>query len=190
VLLFLDTETTGFPKDYKAPVSDVKNWPRLVQIAWLLTDVSGNEVKCAEHIIRPNGFTIPTDASRVHGITTEIAMKAGADLKLVLDAIAKDLSSATVLIAHNIRYDENILGAEFLRMGYPNHIETKPRKCTMQSSTNFCRISGPYGYKWPKLEELYGKLFREDFDDAHDALADVKACAKCYFELRRIGVMS
>ena len=189
MLLFFDTETTGIPKNYKAPVSDLENWPRLVQLAWLLTDDEGNEVKSTEHIIRPDGFAIPIDASRVHGITTEIAIKSGVDLKPVLESIAKDLAGASTLIAHNMQFDEKILGAEFLRSGYPNHVEEKSRQCTMQSSTKFCGISGPYGYKWPKLEELHRKLFQENFKDAHNALADVKACARCYFELKRIGVM-
>jgi hypothetical protein len=34
--LFFDTETTGLPKSWKAPVTDVNNWPRLVQLAFLL----------------------------------------------------------------------------------------------------------------------------------------------------------
>jgi DNA polymerase III epsilon subunit-like protein len=188
--LFFDTETTGIPKNYKAPVSDLKNWPRLVQIAWLATDDKGNELKSAEHVIKPDGFSIPADASKIHGITDDIAGSVGVALKPVLEAIIEDLSKAVALIAHNIQFDEKILGAELLRMGYPNHVAVKPRKCTMQSSTDLCRIPGPYGYKWPKLQELYQKLFHEDFDNAHNALADVRACARCYFELRQIGVMA
>ncbi|RJP92462.1 MAG: 3'-5' exonuclease [Desulfobacteraceae bacterium] len=187
--LFFDTETTGIPKDYNAPVSDIKNWPRLVQIAWLVTDKNGNEIKSAEYIIKPNGFSIPEEVAKIHGITNELASRSGVDLKPVLEEITIDISTAMVLVAHNMKFDEKILGAEFLRMGYLNHIDEKPRKCTMQSSTNFCQIPGPYGNKWPKLQELYKKLFREDFDNAHNALADVRACSKCYFELRRIGVM-
>jgi DNA polymerase III epsilon subunit-like protein len=187
--LFFDTETTGIPKNYKAPVSDLKNWPRLVQIAWLVTDQSGNEVKSVEYIIKPDGFTIPADAARIHGITNEIASQSGVGLKPVLEEITADISGAAVLIAHNMQFDEKILGAEFLRMGHINHLDGKARKCTMQSSTDYCKIPGPYGNKWPKLDELYKKLFRESFAGAHNALADVRACSRCYFELRRIGVM-
>lgn len=188
--LFFDTETTGIPKNYKAPVTDLKNWPRLVQLAWLITDNNGNEAKAAEYIIKPDGFSIPEEASRIHGITDEYANRSGVDLKPVLEEIKADISKALVLIAHNMQFDEKILGAEFLRMGDLNHIDTKPRECTMLSSTNFCEIPGPYGNKWPKLQELHARLFQEGFDDAHNALADVRACSKCYFELRRIGVMA
>lgn len=188
--LFFDTETTGIPKNYKAPVSDLKNWPRLVQIAWLVADATGNEIASTEHIVKPNGFTIPPDAAKVHGITTELALQQGLDINVILDSIVKDIAKASVLIAHNMQFDEKILGAEFLRSGYPNHVEAKQRKCTMQSATNYCRISGPYGYKWPSLQELYVKLFHEEFKGAHHALVDVRACAKCYFELKRLKVMT
>jgi len=188
-LLFFDTETTGLPKDYKAPASALANWPRMIQIAWLLTDNSGNEIKGAEYIIKPSGFTIPESASRIHGITTDIANRKGAELFSVLNIFIEDLRYATTLIAHNISFDEKIVGAEFLRNGLTNHIESKPRKCTMTSSTQYCAIPGNYGYKWPKLEELYSKLFGSNFVGAHNALADVQACAKCYFKLRQIGIM-
>lgn len=188
--LFFDTETTGVPKNYKAPASDTRNWPRLVQLAWLLTDASGAEVSCGEFIIKPDGFTIPVEAARIHGITTEIAAAQGVDLKTAVDAIVAEIEKATVLIAHNVQFDEKILGAELLRLGYANHVEAKPRKCTMQASTNYCKLPGPYGYKWPKLQELHQKLFSESFEGAHRALTDVRACARCYFELVRLGVLN
>jgi DNA polymerase III epsilon subunit-like protein len=84
-------------------------------------------------------------------------------------------------------FDEKILGAEFLRMGMKNPIPSKQKICTMESTTNFCALHGPYGYKWPKLSELHRKLFRCDFEEAHNAAVDITATAKCFWELRRIG---
>ena len=188
--LFFDTETTGIPRNYKAPVSDLRNWPRLVQLAWLLADDEAREVASAQYIVKPGGFTIPSDASRIHGITTEMAMGQGVALEEVLAAIASDISQASVLIAHNMPFDEKILGAEFLRAGRPNIVESKTRRCTMQESTDYCRLPGPYGYKWPTLPELYTQLFGMPFGGAHQALADVRACARCYFELKRLKVMA
>jgi DNA polymerase III subunit epsilon len=187
--LFFDTETTGIPKNYKAPVTDLENWPRMVQVAWLVVDESGAEISSAEHILKPNGFTIPLDAAKVHGITTEIAMERGVEVRGVLELIAKDISTAKILIAHNMAFDEKILGAEFLRAGFANHLDATTRRCTMQSATDFCRLPGPYGFKWPTLNELHKKLFRESFRGAHQALVDVRACAKCFFELRKLKVM-
>ena len=188
--LFFDTETTGIPRNYRAPASDLRNWPRLVQIAWLLADERKNEVASAEYIVKPDGFTIPGDAARIHGITTELALRHGVDLKTVLEAITPDIRRASVLIAHNIQFDEKILGAEFLRAGRPNLVESRERRCTMQEATNHCRLPGPYGYKWPTLGELHLKLFGEPPEGAHHALVDVRACARCYFELKRLKVMA
>lgn len=188
--LFFDTETTGVPKNYRAPASDTANWPRLVQLAWLLTDDKGAEVNHGELIVKPEGFAIPAEASRIHGITTERAREEGVELKTAVDAILADIRKARVLIAHNVQFDEKILGAELHRLGYENHVEAKPRRCTMHSSTDYCRLPGPYGYKWPKLQELHQKLFNEAFDGAHRALTDVRACARCYFELVRLGVLN
>ncbi len=187
--LFFDTETTGIPKNYKAPISDSRNWPRLVQLAWLITDEQGAEYKSAEYIIKPQGFAIPKEAVRIHGISNDLANREGADLGPVLEEIIADLAQALVLIAHNMEFDEKIVGAEFFRSGHPNHLAKKKKSCTMKSATDFCQIPGNYGYKWPSLVELHQKLFREKFDDRHKALADVRACARCYFELRRLGVM-
>jgi len=92
-----------------------------------------------------------------------------------------------VLVAHNMSFDEKIVGAEFLRVGMPNSIPAKRKICTMESTTNFCAIDGPYGYKWPKLSELYYKLFKTGFEEAHNAAVDITATVKCFWELKRIG---
>ena len=188
--LFFDTETTGIPRNYKAPASEFKNWPRLVQIAWLLADEQANQIASAQYIVKPDGFTIPKDATKVHGITTEMAVQNGTDLKSILTTIEPSIEKASVLVAHNMQFDEKILGAEFLRAGRPNFVESKERRCTMQATTNYCRLPGPHGYKWPTLQELHMKLFNETFKGAHQALIDVHACARCYFELKRLKVMA
>jgi DNA polymerase-3 subunit epsilon len=188
--LFFDTETTGIPRNYKAPASDVENWPRLVQLAWVLADDEAHEVASSQFIVKPEGFTIPNDAVRIHGITTEMAMQRGAGLREVLAAITPDIRKASVLVAHNMPFDEGILGAEFLRVGQPNLVESRVRRCTMQETTDYCRLPGRYGYKWPTLPELHMTLFRTPFEGAHQALVDVRACARCYFELKRLKVMA
>jgi len=155
-----------------------------------MADEQANEVVSAEYIVKPNGFIIPEDAAKVHGITTKFAGQNGVDLTTILNSLASTIASASVLIAHNIQFDEKILGAELLRAGLPNLVPTKQQKCTMQEATNYCRLPGPYGYKWPTLEELHVKLFNVPLTSAHRALADVHACARCYFELKRLKIMT
>lgn len=187
--LFFDTETTGLPKNWKAPLEDLTNWPRLVQLAWLLYDKSGNMIAAKDYIIQPNGFTIPAEASKVHGISTERAISEGMPLQFVLMEFEKDIRRSEFLVAHNMSFDEKIVGAEFLRLHLPNIVANKQRICTMQKATNFCAIPGPYGYKWPKLSELHIKLFNRDFEEAHNAAVDISATAKCFWELKRIGII-
>jgi DNA polymerase III epsilon subunit-like protein len=185
--LFFDTETTGLPKSWKAPVTDLNNWPRLVQLAFLLYDNNGNKISSGDFIIKPEGFTIPSNASRVHGITTERALREGEQLSAVLIQFDGLIQQADWLVAHNMSFDEKILGAEFLRNKMNNPIPNKSKICTMEKTTIFCAINGPYGYKWPKLSELHYKLFRTNFEEAHNAAADIQATARCFWELKRMG---
>ncbi len=185
--LFFDTETTGLPKNWKAPVSDLKNWPRLVQLAFLMYDNEGNQVAAGDYIIKPEGFTIPIDSSKIHGITTQQAIAEGQTLLMVLQEFQTMIDQANYLVAHNMSYDEKIMGAEFLRNAMPDIVAKKKKICTMQSTTDFCAIQGPYGYKWPKLSELHYKLFNKGFEEAHNAAVDITATARCFWELKRIG---
>ncbi len=187
--LFFDTETTGLPRNWKAPVTDLNNWPRMIQIAWILCDNNGNRIETDDFIIKPENFKIPLDASRVHGITTEKAISEGEDLENVLIKFNKLVEQADFIVAHNISFDEKIIGAELLRKGIRSDFGRKRKLCTMKASTDYCKIPGPYGYKWPKLSELHIKLFGEDFDEAHDASADINATEKCFWKMRKIGLI-
>jgi len=190
--LFFDTETTGLPKNWQAPISDLDNWPRIVQLAWILSDEKENEIFKQNYIIKPEGFLIPEESSRVHGISTEQALKEGVDLESALKHFKKDLEKSSLLVAHNINFDFKIISAEFLRKKINSEILDNIFKlCTMESTTNYCQIEKErgYGYKWPRLDELHWKLFKEGFDDAHNALADVQACARCFFEIKKRGII-
>ena len=188
--LFFDTETTGLPRNFKAPVSDLFNWPRLVQLAYLYYDKEGNLISSRDYIIKPDGFIIPRDASRIHGITTEVAAAKGRSLQYVLNDFHQLISDAKCLVAHNMNFDEKIIGAEFLRNGMENPFPSKNKICTMQSTVDFCAIPGYYGYKWPRLSELHYKLFKTNFDEAHNAAVDITMTAKCFWELQRRGELA
>lgn len=178
--LFFDTETTGLPKNWKAPITDLENWPRLVQLAWLVYDNIGNKISTKNFIVKPSGFIISEESTKIHGITHELALKSGFEITEVLNEFIQDVNVANCLVAHNMSFDEKIIGAEFLRFKMDNNIASKKKLCTMMNSTNFCKISGPYGNKWPKLSELHFKLFKTDFSEAHNALVDIEITAKCF----------
>lgn len=187
--LFFDTETTGLPRNWRAPVTDLNNWPRMVQIAWILSKGNGTHIEAGDFIIKPENFVIPLSTSKVHGITTAKALREGKDLREILLKFNELVEEAEFLVAHNISFDEKILGAELLRKNIQSNFFKKKKLCTMQASTNYCRIPGPYGFKWPKLSELHTRLFGVDFDEAHNAAVDIGATEKCFWEMRRRGLI-
>ncbi|UOE39889.1 DNA polymerase III subunit alpha [Chryseobacterium suipulveris] len=191
MFLIFDTETTGLPKNFNAPLSDSENWPRMVQIAWQLHDKDGNLLENQDYIIKPEGYDIPFNAARIHGISTKIAMEEGRDLAEVLEEFREVLKKVQVVVGHNIDFDYKIVGAEFFRKEIENTLEAIPTADTMELGTEFCQLPGGKGgkYKSPKLEELYQKLYGEKFDEAHNAAADVNATAQIFFEMMRIGII-
>lgn len=179
--LFFDCETTG-KANFKAPAS-APGQPRIVQLAALLTNDEGDELQSLNLIIRPHGFKIPSEASAIHGITDEIASMMGVDISDALLIMRRWWSLAHCVVAHNKSFDLLMLDIEAHHLGreWPMaHGEF----CTMQAMTSVCQLPGNYGdFKWPKLQEAYKHAFGVEFDGAHDALADVRACAKVYFWL-------
>jgi DNA polymerase-3 subunit alpha len=191
MFLIYDTETTGLPKDYNAPLTDSDNWPRMVQISWQLHDELGNLSEVKNYIIKPEGYEIPYAVVKVHGITTERALAQGVELSKVLNEFNQALRKSKFVVGHNIEFDNNIIGAEFHRKNIHTPLFERKTLDTKNESTDFCALPGGKGgkFKWPKLEELHEILFKEKFDMAHNAAADVEATARCFLELIRINVI-
>jgi len=188
--LFFDTETTGLPKNYYAPSSDLDNWScRLVQLSWIMKDDNKTLLSQGDFIIKPDGFTIPKESSDVHGITTEIAEKNGVDLKKAVYYFLGACKMADLIVGHNVNYDMHVVGAELIRTWGKDYIENLATADTMLASIDLCKIPGKYGYKYPKLMELHRKLFGCDFDNAHNSFADISATEKCFWELKDRGMI-
>ncbi|MGA1776166.1 MAG: DNA polymerase III subunit alpha [Flavobacteriaceae bacterium] len=186
--LIFDTETTGLPKRWDAPLSDSENWPRCIQIAWQIHDASGELIAHQDYLIQPTGFTIPFDSEQVHGISTALAEEQGVSLSEVLEDFQAAIKGVAFVVGHNISFDRNIMGAEFLRQGLEDPLEGKSviDTCTEETAT-LCKLAGGRGgkFKLPTLGELYVHLFQEQFEEAHNATADVEATARAFFELLR-----
>ena len=190
MFLIFDTETTGLPQNYNAPVSDTDNWPRMVQLAWEIHNKTGKLIEAKNYIIKPVGFNIPFSAEKVHGISTEKALNEGFDLNFVLNEFNLALEKSSLIVGHNIEFDLKIVGAEYFRTGIENFLEKKNSICTMETSTDYCALPGGKSgkYKWPNLAELHNKLFNEGFEEAHNASADVAATSRCFLELVRLDI--
>ncbi len=188
--LVFDTETTGLPKNFNAPVSDSENWPRMVQISWQLHDDYGNLIENQDYIIKPEGYDIPFNVAKIHGITTELAHKEGRDLVEVLNEFNEVLKKTKFGVGHNIEFDYNIVGAEFFRKQIKTNLAELPQADTMHLGTDFCAIPTKGGkFKKPKLGELYEILYGEKFAEAHNAAADVNATAQVFFEMLRRDII-
>jgi DNA polymerase III subunit alpha len=191
MFLIFDTETTGLPLRDNAPIEDLNNWPRIVQIAWQVHDKTGKLLEVENIIIRPDGFEIPYAAEKVHGISTEMARTSGVPVEEALKKFAGSIESCSFIIGHNVKFDLNITAAELLRAGIENKLLSTTSVCTMELTRDFCKLPGRgTRYKAPKLEELYRILFSESFAEAHNASADVNATARTFFELYRQRVIS
>ncbi|MEZ4947739.1 MAG: DNA polymerase III subunit alpha [Cyclobacteriaceae bacterium] len=191
--LIFDTETTGIPHNKTAPITDLDNWPRLVQLAWQLHDNKGGLLSQHSYIIQPDGFDIPFNAEQIHGISTKRAQEEGIELSKVMEIFIKDLDRTKLLVGHNIEFDINIIGAEYIRQSLqPDFFLSLERLDTGIASTEFCQLKGGIGgrLKMPRLNELHHKLFGKDIEDAHDAAYDVDATARSFFGLIKEKVVS
>ncbi|MBT8290385.1 MAG: DNA polymerase III subunit alpha, partial [Muriicola sp.] len=186
--LIFDTETTGLPKRWNAPVTDVDNWPRCVQLAWQLHDEMGNLLEQHDYLIKPEGYDIPYDAEQIHGISTLLAEKEGIPLTEALELFNAALGKTRFVVGQNVGFDINITGAEYHRAGVETTLLNLPVLDTCTEDTALlCQIPGGRGgkFKLPTLTELHEHLFQEPFSEAHNAAADVEATSRCFFELIR-----
>jgi DNA polymerase-3 subunit alpha len=191
--LIFDTETTGLPKRWGAPISDTDNWPRCIQIAWQLHDDMGNLLENQDYLVKPEGFNIPYDAERIHGISTELAEEKGIELQHILEKFNAALVKAKFIVGQNVGFDINIMGCEFYRMGIQSPMAQMPvlDTCT-EVTASLLKLPGGRGgkFKLPTLTELHSYLFNMSFDEAHNATADVEATTRCFLELIRREVFT
>ena len=181
---FFDSETTGLvPKgaDYK---TDYNEFPHIVQLGWILNGIE------KEYIIKPDGWVIPDEAAAIHGITTEIALAKGVPFEGVIKEFIADCKASKVIVGFNIYFDTSILKANILRFGdmefYNNDVDPAldkyKRVDVMRKVIKFVdapKADGKKGAKFPKLTELYAKIFGTEYAGAHGALADVRALVAC-----------
>ena len=191
--IIFDTETTGLPRNWNAPITDTSNWPRVIQIAWQLHDEMGSVIEHKDFLIRPEGFDIPFDAEKIHGISTELATEHGDSLEDVLYLFNEALAKAKFVVGQNVGFDINVLGCEFVRMNTESIMASMPvlDTCT-EVTAELCKLPGGRGgrFKLPTLTELHQFLFQEKFADAHNATVDVEVTTRCFFELLRLDHFS
>jgi DNA polymerase-3 subunit alpha len=200
--LVFDTETTGLSKTQIISPSTIHLWPHVVQFSYIVFDTESNEiVKIKDSIIKvPDGFTITEENAKIHGITTEISLAKGVDLLPVLEEFFADFDTSDHIVGHNVSFDINMIKAELQRLimnssdkklqEYLTTINTSTKfYCTMQETIELCAIEmkDKYGRpykKFPKLVELYQKMFGVTPKNLHNSLNDVIVCLRCFIKLK------
>lgn len=187
MILFMDFETSGLP-DFNQRARH-ESQPHIVQLAAILTDDSGDVLESHNCIVKPDGWTIPKEASDLHGITDEIA-QIGLPEKIVASLLFEMVKKSTLIVAHNITFDKFIARIALRRHELFTDTEDAwwkalPTFCTMRSMTDICKLPGKFAgrFKWPSLQESHLHAFGKPFDGAHNAMADVLACKDIYFWL-------
>lgn len=181
LILFLDTETTGLPTKRQDAIIESNVWPDIVSVAWVLTDEAGRILRTFYTIVKPDGWTITPDSTRIHGISHEVAEKSGMNFTLVMDTLQAMLGIADRVVCHNVHFDSNvIMNAFHWRMCRPVGYKDcfKDTYCTME-------MGKKVGHKFPKLAQLYQDLFKKPPTvELHNALNDTILCMKVYFALQ------
>lgn len=185
ITVYFDTETTGLP-DFNKRASDPSQ-PHLVQLAMVKIKDDCETLEQFNEIISPDGWEIPLEASKVHGITQEKAQAEGIPEKSAAQAFLQFIDGMDLLVAHNLKFDKFLLRIALRRYGLLSDEQDEwwkalPTFCTMEATTPICRIPGNRvgAFKWPRLQEAHKFAFGCEFLDAHDALADVLACARIH----------
>lgn len=192
-IIVFDTETTGLPKKRHGLIEDDKNWPHMVQLAWLVVE-RRRISKHSSYIIKlREDRKIPEASTKIHKITNEDMDLYGVDINGVLEEFMSDLKNTTFLVAHNLKFDYKIMQVELFRnkMFKEMKLMKVPRKyCTMLKAHDKYKMRSPRTgrivKKYPKLSELYKLLFADKLnnDVLHDALIDSLVCLRCFYKMR------
>ncbi|HCX20391.1 MAG: DNA polymerase III subunit epsilon [Flammeovirgaceae bacterium] len=184
-LLFLDTETSGIPISLNAPINDLDNWPFVLQLAWVIYSSNGELIKKENHFVWEEEIFINESSTKVHGITHDELQEKGEDRKSVMRLLASDLRKyKPLIIGHFVEFDSKMVQVAFYRSGLKNLISQQQHFCTMLASKKYALAANS---TYPKLEELYHRLFHEVMRDKHNAMHDAEATARCFFQLKEKG---
>lgn len=188
MFLLFDISTNGKPKNWKAHYTDTFSWPKLLHIAWLLYDKTGNLTEEAEFLINPMAMELDPDALKRAGLKEEQLEADSVDIKKVLSEFCTVVDKAMYIFAFNLQYSENVMLAELYRNNMDHKFMQAERFCLMRESTYFCKIMGRDGrYKWPSLTELHAKLFNVGYEGVGNAQKDIMAISRCFNRLLNLG---
>ena len=193
--LFYDTETTWLTNN---GALDSETQPHIVQLAARIVDLETRQTtQSIDLIVIPHKWSVSDRAADVHGITTERAMSIGSLSEFELIKLFLSLSiKCPTRIAHNQAFDEKIINIgierfkEGLRGSFVQHFQNEQKaECTAKMATPILKLpptkrmlaAGRDNHKTPNLGECHYHFTGKEIVDAHNAMADVRACIATYF---------
>jgi DNA polymerase III epsilon subunit-like protein len=203
-VLVFDTETTGLPKTRQIDSEHLHLWPYIVQFSYVVYDICSNKViKIVDEYVKiPENIIIPDECIKIHGVTNDMCKQKGKNISNLLDDFYNDFKNCERIVGHNLNFDLNMIKVELLRITktdiyknildaetykniYVELISTKKNYCTMQETITYCNLKsidkkGKEFIKFPKLSELYQKMFGTVPLNLHNSLNDVIICLRCY----------
>ena len=199
-VIVFDTETTGLP-ERNAPFTSTNKWPYIIQLSYALYDISTNNIYINDGYIKiDDNIEISKESQKIHGITKEKLDNEGMNIKYALMQFNNMFCDADLVIGHNLEFDKNMIIVESLRNNIDqyftyyetkNHKFKKPEYCTMKNTAKFCGIIktnklGKEYFKYPKLIELYRRLFPQEKDpkNLHNSLFDILVTLRCYLKYK------
>jgi len=197
-VLIFDTETTGLPL-WSSPSED-PGQPHLCQFtAAGFDDQTGDEYEYVDMIVKPDGWIIPPDMTRLHGISQERALAEGVPEIDAARAFYRMARAADRVSGFSVDFDIRILRIAMKRAGIPDDaleafsgMVKEKKHDVKRQCTPVCKIPPSHkmmaagrktGFKEPTLIEAVKIILGEDFPDAHDARADVLATIRLYRHL-------
>ncbi len=187
--LILDASANGRPKSYKAPLDDTYNWPRLMHLSWIILDQDLKPVEDNDMLIQPQGYTPTPSALKSHHLEEDTLRNSTHTIEETLDVLAGSIGSADYVLAHNLQYNEGIIGSEYYRLSKSSPLISAEKYCLMQEATYFCKLRGKRGYKWPSLQEMHTIMFKQGYTPAGHARADAIAASRCFIYLMKAGAL-
>jgi len=182
----IDTETSGL-FDFSKP-AEADGQPRLASLAIILLDDAFVETGRHDIFIKPDGWTMGTEAGSVNGLTNEILNERGIPILSALTVYNQILDQDRAIVAFNAQFDTKVMRGELRRAGLPDRFETTPNICVMRASTDIVKApkkSGS-GYKFPKLSEACAH-FGIKIAEQHTAMGDAEAAAEVFRKLKALG---
>ena len=184
--LIFDCTPISKPINLKAPFTETSQWPRLLHISWILLNEEFKPIEDFDCVVKPESGTLSEDTLKWSRLDQEDIEKKGVEVEYILNKFNESVDKALYIFAHNLKTQESVLAAEYIRNTIDQNLFLKDRFCLMEEATYYCKLpSKTGGYKWPSLSELHAVCFNTTFTPSGNARADVIAAARCFIKLMK-----